>query len=331
MRVGSRLLFDRLVALDRAIRGRKYPNASSLAKDLEVSSRTIQRDIEYMVDRLNAPLKYDTTKRGYYYANLQYQLPIVNLTQDEINALTIGVPILEQIRGTPYATNLSYALEKLLAGMPGCVSTGPGAFSSVQSFRFSGSSRIAPELFVQLLNALKNQFRLNIGYRAASNGVETQRVIEPYNLSYIDGQWYLIAYCLLREEIRSFVPSRILSCVTTDQSFEVTQSFRIEEYFANSVGVMRGDGSTLHKIRIKVTGHSATYVEERTWHQSQKCARNPDGSLLVCFELGDLREIERLIMSLGAECEVLEPPELRSRLLATARKLAKTYGRTASP
>ena len=326
MRAGSRLLFDRLVALDQAVRGRKYPNASSLARDLEVSSRTIQRDIEYMTDRLNAPLIYDSTKRGYYYSNPQYQLPIVNLSEDEINALTIGVPILEQIRGTPYATNLTHALEKLLAGMPGCISTGPGAFSSVQSFRLSGSSQITPELFVQLLNALKNQFRLSIRYRAASSGVETQRVIEPYNLSYIDGQWYLIAYCLLRDEIRSFVPSRILQCTTTNQSFEFPESFKIEDYFANSVGVMRGDGFTLHKIRIKVTGHSATYVAERTWHQSQKCARNPDGSLLVSFELGDLREIERLVLSLGAECEVLEPAELRSSLLATARKLVKSYG-----
>ena len=74
MRVSTRPAFRRLQAIDSAVSRRVWPNARTLARELEVTPRTIQRDIEFLRDQLHAPLKFDSVRNGYYYTDPSYRL-----------------------------------------------------------------------------------------------------------------------------------------------------------------------------------------------------------------------------------------------------------------
>jgi predicted DNA-binding transcriptional regulator YafY len=87
MHTATRFPLERVAALDGAIRAGKYPNAGSLSRELDVCRRTVQRDIEFLRDRLGVPLVFDARRNGYTYSDPDYRLPFLMLTQGELIAL----------------------------------------------------------------------------------------------------------------------------------------------------------------------------------------------------------------------------------------------------
>ena len=75
-----RVRFARIYYLDQQLRAGKYPNVPTLARELEVQSRTVERDLEHMRDRLGAPIAYDHQRNGFYYTSDSFRLPPLRLT-----------------------------------------------------------------------------------------------------------------------------------------------------------------------------------------------------------------------------------------------------------
>jgi hypothetical protein len=96
----SRCPLARIAAIDRAIRGGGWPNASTLARELEVSPRTVQRDIIFLRDRLQAPLEFDGHRHGYCYTREDFRLPFFQLSEGELVGLFLAERLLQQYRGT---------------------------------------------------------------------------------------------------------------------------------------------------------------------------------------------------------------------------------------
>ena len=109
MKTAARFSLERIAALDRAVRAGEYPNAKTIARLLEVSHRTVQRDVEFLRDRLGAPLEYDPVRNGYVYRDPAFRLPFLTLTEGELVALFLAERVLQQYRGTPYAADLARA------------------------------------------------------------------------------------------------------------------------------------------------------------------------------------------------------------------------------
>src|SRR5262245_43689575 len=105
----SRPPLARLAEIDQAIRSGAYPNASTLARRLEVHPRTVARDLEVLSDRLGAPLTFEPARNGYRYTQPDYRLPFVRLTEGELDALFLAGQVLRQYQGTPFATDLQRA------------------------------------------------------------------------------------------------------------------------------------------------------------------------------------------------------------------------------
>jgi predicted DNA-binding transcriptional regulator YafY len=151
------------------------------------------------------------------------------------------------------------------------------------------------------------------------------RVVDPYHLASIDGQWYLIAHCHLRDEVRMFVPGRIRDLTVTDATFIEPSEFQIDAFLADSFGVIRGREDESHHVRLRFTGEAVRYVRERTWHPSQALELEDDGAIVLTLTLSHLREIERWAMSWGADCEVLEPMELREQVRQSLTRSLVSY------
>lgn len=123
-----------------------------------------------------------------------------------------------------------------------------------------------------------------------------------------------------------FAPSRIRALEPTGETFDRPDGFRIDEYLAGSFAVLRGEAGEAHRVRLRFTGAAVRYVAERRWHPSQVAEPTPEGSLVVAFALSHLREVERWALSWGADCEVLEPAELRERVACALARAAAAYG-----
>ena len=325
MKTAARFSLERIAALDRAVRAGEYPNAGTIARLMEVSPRTVQRDVEFLRDRLGAPLEFDAARNGYAYRDPTFRLPFLTLTEGELVALFLAERVLQQYRGTPYAADLARAFRKVTLGLAGRVTIDLGHMDRVRSFRTSAPAELDPGTFLHLDAAIAGRRRLALRYYSASRNEESAREVDPYHLASVDGQWYLVGYCHLRGDVRMFAPGRIRALEESGATFEPPADFRIDDYLARSFAVLRGGEGEEYRVRLHFTGEAVRYVRERTWHPSQAVEAAPGGGLILSLTVGHLREVERFALSWGRDCRVLEPPELRDRVARAIAEAHKFY------
>jgi proteasome accessory factor B len=274
--------------------------------------------------RLGAPLHYDDRRHGYSYRDPSYRLPTWSITEGELVALFLAGRVLRQWRGTPYGPALERAFARIEAGLGGVVTIDLAGLASAFSVTTTAEAPFEPATFATLASAVLHRRRLVLDYDSATGG-RSHREVDPYHLAQVDGQWYLVAHCHARDEVRMFAPGRVRGLEETGASFSRPDDFRIEDYLAGSMAVLRGDEGEAYRVRLRFAGAAARYVAERTWHSSQAIEEQPDGSLVLGLELSHLREVERWALSWGSECEVLEPEELRDRVRAELEHSASHY------
>src|SRR5438045_4202008 len=86
----SRPPLERMMRIHQVLQAGKYPTATSLARELEVSAKSIHRDLEFMTDRLGLPLEYDWSRKGYHYTEEVNSFPTVQVTEGELFALLVA-------------------------------------------------------------------------------------------------------------------------------------------------------------------------------------------------------------------------------------------------
>jgi predicted DNA-binding transcriptional regulator YafY len=310
--------------LDELLRSGNYPNASSAAVALEVVPRTIHRDLDFLRDSLGAPLEFSHKHNGYYYRDKDFALPLFRISEGEVVALFLAERLMQQYQGTPYANLLASVFGKLTAQLENEVTIDLRHLQQSFSVRPSPVAGGDAELFDRLSRAVQAGQRLEMVYWTASTNATRKRIVDPYHLASVAGDWYLIAYCHWREDVLMFVPSRIRSLREMEERFERPADFRIEEYLDHSFRAVRGDGAP-QRIRLRFAPEAAKYVRERTWHPSQKSQLRRDGSLIVTLQLNHTLEVKRWVLSYGAGCEVLEPAELRREVQEELRRTISQY------
>ena len=113
--MGSKNIYERFIWFDDRVKQKKYPNTTSLAKQFEVSIKTAQRDIEFMRDRLNCPLIYEKSRKGYFYKNDTFSLPMIYLSSAEISSLLIARKVLQDIAKSYIGDEISSVIQKITA------------------------------------------------------------------------------------------------------------------------------------------------------------------------------------------------------------------------
>jgi predicted DNA-binding transcriptional regulator YafY len=324
MRLSSRPPLARITIIDQAIRAGDWPNASSLGNQLEVSPRTIQRDLVFLRDQLKAPLAFDPVRNGYCYTQADYQLPFFRLTEGELVALFLADRLLRQYRGTPYEEDLRRAFAKITQFLPDAISINLAAVADSLSVTPTVLAPQNIEVFRILSSAVVTRKRLQLEYWTASRNELNQRRVDPYHLTLIDSDWFLIGYCYFRQSVRMFSAVRVRSVRETGETFDPPGDFRVDHYLGDSFRSVRGEGR--YPVALRFTSACAGRIAEKVWHRSQKIERNGDGSLILRLELSDLREIKRWVQFWGSECEVLEPDELPQQVREELRRTLESYG-----
>ena len=319
--------------LHAALKAKKFPNCQKIAAELEVSAKTIQRDIDFMRYRLNLPIEYHPQQFGFHYTEAVTGFPSIEVSEGEITALLVAQKALAQYKGTPFEGPLQSAFRKLTDGLNDRVSFSWIDLENVISFRSAGASVADLKLFEIVSKAVLRSVELKFEYRKLTSSGYERRRVRPYHLGCLENQWYLFAEDLDRSQLRTFALPRMRNVALTTTRFRRPADFSIAEVLSGSFGVH--SAGKKQRIRLQFDSFAARLVAERKWHESQRVRPLKDGSIILQLELGGLEEIERWILSWGAHVEVLEPLRLREMIRDAVSAVARIYQRdpkgTAAP
>jgi proteasome accessory factor B len=319
----SRPPLERMMRLHAALKARHFPNCQKIAAELEVSAKTIQRDIDFMRYRLGLPIDYHPQEFGFYYTEPVTGLPNVEVSEGEITALLVAQKALGQYKGTPFEQPLQSAFRKLTDGLKDRVSFSWHDLEDAISFRSAGASVADLEMFEMVSKAVLRCVELEFEYRKLKSAGYEWRRVRPYHLGCLENQWYLFAEDLERKQLRTFALPRMRKVRMTAKGFRRPADFSIAQILSGSFGVY--SSGKKQRIRIEFDPFAARLVAERKWHESQRVRDTASGSIILELELGGLEEIERWILSWGKHARVLAPKELVTRIRDEANAIAKLY------
>ena len=307
-----------MLRIHQALQAGGFPNASKLAREVEVSTKTIHRDVEFMRDRLNLPIEYDAGRNGYHYTGEVSGFPTMQITEGEIFALVVAEKALQQYRGTSFEKPLLSAIKKMEQALPDTISLNLADIEQTISFRTRAEPILNLEIFDVLARAVAQRQQLELHYRKPGHATE-KRLVDAYHLANINGEWFLFAFDHARKDLRTFAPARIQSAQPTGKTFERSQKFSLEKRLRDSFGVHAGEGK--FEVVIRFAPRAADYIREKKWHASQTLRDLKDGGVELRMKLSSLAEVERWVLSWGGEAKVLKPKELAETVRNAAKKI----------
>lgn len=312
----STALPKRLFDLVEALQGRGVRTAPQLAEQLGVSERTIRRDIGRLIE-LDLPVETQPGRNGGVSLAAGAFLPAVRFTDDELLALVVGLKAAANDADETLERAANRALERLETVMP------PGTRDRVRALQEalapgqSEPDRAVPapsEHVIALAEASHHGARVEIGYRADDN--ITQRKIDPFGLAKI-GPWYVVAYCHLRQDLRTFRVDRIRSIRPTTETFERPVGFDAYRHVGAGIAMLPGHGDLVCRALLKTDIQTASRQVSLTTMLLEPAA---DGvRLTVRTNDFGLEWVVHQLLRLRFEVRIEGPPELK----AAARRMAQ--------
>ena len=319
----SRPPLERMQRLHDLLSNEQRVNCQQLGKDFEVSYKTIQRDLDFMRDRLNLPIEYDPTRYSFRYTEKVEAFPLLQVSEGEILALFVAQKVLAQYHGTPFEKTLGSAFQKLTGALKETVSFDLGEWGSDYSFRVTGASAADLEVFRLLARAIVQRQEISFSYQSLRASAPETRSVHPYHLANIDNAWYLLAYDPQRAQIRTFALPRIQKPALTKKTFDRPRGFSAEKELKGGFGVFSGSGK--YCIKVRFDSFAARLVRERDWHPTQKIREIKGGGIELEMTLGALEEIERWVLSWGDHAKVLGPKALIESVAKRIRLMQQAY------
>jgi predicted DNA-binding transcriptional regulator YafY len=320
---------ERFYKIHQLLAAREAVRISEFLDALGVSRATFKRDLEYMRDRLNAPIEWDRERRGYRFAGDatdagRYQLPGLWFNPTEIRALLTMQHLLADLQPGLLEPHVKPLLARLRALL------GSGEHSAEEVERririiHLGARRLALPQFELVANAVLDRRRLHIVYVSRSSNERTERDISPQRLVHYRENWYCDAWCHLRQDVRSFAVDAIQSAQPLDQKAKSVPDRELDEVLAAGYGIFSGRKTIWAKLRF--TPERARWVSAEQWHPQQKGRFDRDGSYLLELPFSDHRELAMDILRHGPHVEVLEPASLRDAVKEQLAAALARYGK----
>lgn len=320
----------------RLLSSRHYgATVREMAEELGVGQKTIRRDLECF-QQAGFPveeLQQDHGRKAWRIVP-EHGQPGLNFAFDEALALYLGRRFLEPLAGTPFWTASQSALRKIravlgaqaLKYMEGCAEF----FHQTQVG--AGDYSQKADLIDALMLGIEESKAVFITYHSLQSTEPTTYDVHPYGLVYHRGSLYLVGLAVQDGQIRHWKLDRMTNAEATKFPFQRPADFDLQAHLRGSFGVFQGNGEEELTVRVRFGPTVARYVQESTWHASQRLAPQKDGSVLAEFLLSNTEEIKRWLLSFGRHAEVLEPRQLRDEMADELRRTLETYSTaTAAP
>lgn len=292
--------------------------------ELEVSRATFKRDIEYMRDRLNAPIEWDRGDGGYRYTSgvigQQQSLPGLWFNASEAYALLMMQALLSEMQPGLLGPHIA----PLKARLRAVIESGKHPAGDVESRvkLLSVAARpVTDKNFEVVAAALLGRQRLQILYYSRVRNETSAREVSPQLLIHHRGNWYLGAWCHQQEAMRSFAMDAIEQASVLNKASKTMPKKVLDGFVGQGYGIF--SGSDVQWAKLRFTEERARWVSRELWHPLQRLTAQEDGRLVMELPFTDLRELSMDILRQGRHVEVLGPPELRAQV---AQELRETLG-----
>jgi len=319
---------ERFYKIDQLISERKVVSFQDLLAALEISRATLRRDLEFMRSRLNAPIVYDRENNGYRFDSAQqigdkYELPGLWFSPAEIHAL---LTMQHLLAGLDSGGILTPHIQPLVARLNALLGTADNSAEEVKrrvSVLAMGRRQVPLDCFERVGSALIGRKRLKIAYLSKGKGEQTEREVSPQRLVHYRENWYLDAWCHLRNELRSFALDSIQSTLVLEKSAKEMSSRSLDEVLGPGYGIF--SGKKVQWATLAFSPERARWVAKEQWHPRQKSRFDEAGRYLLELPYADHRELMMDILKYGADVEVLAPQSLRQRMREALAATAKRY------
>ena len=321
---------ERFYRIDQLLQERGVVSRREFLDALEVSPATFKRDLEYMRERLNAPVAWDADARGYRYAAApqrgpRFALPGLWFNEGEAFALVMMEHLLASLdQGGLIGPHIAPLRARLTAILGTGDSSAAEVRKRVRLLAFA-QRRLPLEHFATLGRATMKRQRLHIGYHARSTDVTSARDVSPQRLVHYRGNWYLDAWCHLRNDLRTFAVDGIRHATIQDEPAREVSAKALEEHLAAGYGIVRS-GRELTWAKLRFSAERARWVAAEAWHPDQRGAFDACGRYTLEVPYRDDRELALEIMKHGPEVEVLAPLELRAKIAGLHRAAVAANG-----
>ena len=318
---------ERFYRIQKMLTDRKLVTTDQFLEELEISRATFRRDLEYLRDRLGAPILWDAQQNG---CRLDISsdetlttLPGLWLNEFEIHSLLSMIELLKNIDPVGIVGSqinpIRERIEKLLER---------GDYSAREVSRrirvTTLAKRNTPTKFFELVaHALLSRKRLFITHYGRQDGKLSERELSPQRLVYYRDNWYLDAFCHDKDGVRTFSMDAIERANVLEKIAVSIEERDLAVELESGYGIFAGAKHQIAKLRF--TPFRARWVSKELWHPNQKGGFDEDGSYVLALPYSDDRELILDILRQGNEVEVISPGELRDKVKAKLNLALKMY------
>ncbi len=313
----------RLLQIVLALQSDRRPNARHLAEELEVSRRTIFRDLE-TISLAGLPVEYDPARQGYRLASPD---PVRSTGLDEREVLALAVLLNTRGESDPFGLHgpARSALRKLLGGLPDparrrAESVDLATHDRSPAVPFDARRR---SVYEGLLEGVVRGVKVRVTLRMPGRGAEST-MLSPYRLVPVPEGWAVIGRSSLHRKVRLIPLARVAAVEPTDEPATVPPRFRVDRWLARTWSGEPGPGR--REIQLRFDAETAPVIRDGFWHRSQRVELLPDGRVDLRLTLDRPEDLAGWVLGHGEHVEVLAPARLRREVRRLAARVARRYG-----
>ncbi len=323
---------ERIFEIHKMLENSRAVPLQRMMEKLEVSRATVKRDLEYMRDRLQAPILYDRELRGYRYAPeatgggegaLPYQLPGVWLTSEEMHALLLLRDFVEQLDSRVLAEALQPALKKIET----LIQAGKVKPKDLRRrFRMIAARHrpVDDQYFRIASTAVLKRKRLQLKYFSRYSGEIVDREVSPQRLIWYNANWYLDAWCHLRNDFRSFSLDAIKGATMLEAKADDYPQEVLDQRLGAGYGIFAGAPDKMAVLRFRLP--ASRWIEREEWHRDQQMERLSGNEVRIRVPYSDASELVQDILRYVPHVVVEEPESLRQTVLRQLEAGLAAYG-----
>ena len=316
----------RLLSILRKLDVRERCTPESLAQQFGTTIRNIHRDMA----ALNASgfsITFDKNAGTYRFTDPDFTLRDLNLNDDELMTLLVGKQV-AHLLGKPFAHTYETLLKKVHKET---TSETQAKLKRLEKGEYFLADIVPVEDFEKIERqynaieeAMNRKEKIWIVYKAMKDEEESTRCIEPYGLFTCEGMWYVIGFCHLRREIRTFALDCIRYFKITNKPYTIPADFNIADYFKSGWHMIRYGEPV--EVVLKFSERYARWISRRKWHPTQVIEEQEDGSILFKVTVEGTIELKRWIYHWIPYCKILYPPGLREKVIGEMKAMLREYG-----
>ncbi len=306
---------DQLERLRRLLSHRRAISANDLQYELGISRATLTRYIRHLRDTFGVPVVIDRELGGYRVESSghdfgpQFELPGLWFTADEIHALLTMQHLLANLDSSGMLGPHIQPLLKRLGHILGSADDSAAELARRIRIQTVGARSFKLEHFQAVASATLRRHRLVIEYHARGSGTTSRREISPQRLSHYRDNWYVDAWCHLREELRSFSIDAIHRAEILNTIARDVDDDSLDRFLDSGYGIF--SGTEVKWAVLRFSPERSRWVAQEKWHPRQRGRPLGDGGYELHVPYSKTPELVMDILRHGRHCEVITPAELR--------------------